>query len=95
MGVKIKLINNYYLLSDSRQWILGKKLNSGLIKHLEFYDDLNKVPAGLIWRCLKQSNAKTMKRLASQLKSLCVALRRCENLVCNISITTKINESHK
>ncbi|MCK4500977.1 hypothetical protein KAU11_10810 [Candidatus Babeliales bacterium] len=82
--MEIQLNKKYYLLGDSRQWILGeKRTGEDRIYHIGFYVELKYLLQDYVNMCCRTK--KSIKTIAELLKyqkelvgSLCKALRPLE-----------------
>ncbi len=90
--INIPLGNNYILLADERQWILGKKTKKGRIRHIGFYGDLSLLLQDVALRCLRLSSASTMQELLENQKSIIAGLNKAlQSLEIEVADKTKIN----
>lgn len=93
MGVEIKLYKDYYLLSDSIQWIIAKKNKnydsnnpkSPKFSHESFYTNLEYCIKSTILRLGRESNAKTIEELKDFIISVSKALQETSPVVITIT----------
>lgn len=68
--MRIQLDNRYCILSDDKQWILGKEIKSGRIIYVGFYGKLSSLLQNYASICLRLSDAQTIKELLESQKEL-------------------------
>ena len=75
MPLKIKLVGNWFLLSDAHNIIIAKEDN-GRVVGVEFYNKIEDALEGFIRMKIKGFDSKSMEELIEDLKALQMTLNK-------------------